>query len=164
MLLSIGQSFRSRSSGVTIQTTRSLVALAGWSLTRVDTQCVYHPLHERCTSSPPPRRNYGGDGSKTGNPVVKIDTRDHCETPGLSKQPPGQHAAMQTGTPLTSINVYPPMGHMAVGGTPQPLILPFSQTGLGPYMNTMYLPTHPASQASSAPPMYMQVVPTAMDR
>ena len=33
---------------VTIQTTRSLVALAGWSLTRVDTQCVYHPLHEMC--------------------------------------------------------------------------------------------------------------------
>ena len=46
VLPSIGHSFRSRSSGVTIQTTRSLVALAGWSLTRVDTQCVYHPLHE----------------------------------------------------------------------------------------------------------------------
>ena len=98
---------------------------------------------------------------------ILLSNQTHATTvrpPGLSMQPPGQHAAMQTGTPLTGISGYPPVGQMAVGGTPQHLILPFSQTGIGPYMNTMYLPTHPASQAGSAPPMYMQVVPTAMDR
>ena len=41
---------------------------------------------------------------------------------------------------------YHPVGQMEVRGTPQPLILPFSQTGIGPYMNTMYLPTHPAGR------------------
>ena len=98
---------------------------------------------------------------------ILLSNQIHATTvrpPGLSMQPPGQHAAMQTGTPLTSISGYPPVGQMGVGGTPQPLILPFSQTGIGQYMNTMYLPTHPAGQAGRAPPMYMQVVPTAMDR
>ena len=46
MLPSIGHSFRSCSSGEIIQMTRSLVALERWSLTRVYSQCVYHPLHE----------------------------------------------------------------------------------------------------------------------
>ena len=99
--------------------------------------------------------------------AILLSNQTHASTvrpPGPSMQPPEQHAAMQAGTPLMSINGYPPVGQMAVGGTPQPLILPFRQNGIGPYMNTMYLPTHPAGQAGSAPPMYMQVVPTAMGR
>ena len=42
----IGCSFLSCLSWVRIQTTRSLVVLAGWSLTSVDTYRVYHPLHQ----------------------------------------------------------------------------------------------------------------------
>ena len=99
--------------------------------------------------------------------AILLANQTHASTvrpPGPSMQPPEQHAAMQTGTPLISVNGYPPVGQMAVRGTPQPLILPFRQTAIGPYMNTMYLPTHPAGHTGSAPPMYMQVVPTAMGR
>ena len=60
MLPSIGHSYRRCSSGGIIQTTRSLVALAGWSLTRVDTQCVYHPLYEMWS------KMGGGVGSHEG--------------------------------------------------------------------------------------------------
>ena len=42
------------------------------------TRTMECPRFFRC-SSLPPRGNYGGDGSKTGNPVVKSDTRVHHE-------------------------------------------------------------------------------------
>ena len=51
--------------------------------------------------------------------AILLSNQTHATTvrpPGLSMQPPGQHAAMQTGTPSTSIDGYPPVGHMAVGG------------------------------------------------
>ena len=61
--------------------------------------------------------------------AILLSNQTHASAlrpPCTSMQPPEQHAAMQTRTPLTSINGYPPEGQMTVGGTPQPLILPFS--------------------------------------